>query len=274
MKTKTTFKFFIAALLISLSAAKTKAQIVYVDINPDSTIYVPNVPYYVDASNSFEFNLNNDSIGDFRFDARHYSQQTSYGVILSLLKHNSNLVSGGCTNGGSREDIFFNDTISEKLNWGSSKHIRFDVNGLWYCGLPIGDIYFGLMLLNANDTLYGWVRCSATDYSITIKDYSYNTIPNSYILAGQTILGTDTLTLYNDINVYESNGVLNINLSNTIQAQGVIRLYNNAGVLIESIVINGTYNSMALTGIISGIYVVQVELPTGTVNKQIYLQGN
>ncbi|MDD3875661.1 MAG: hypothetical protein PHT69_03515 [Bacteroidales bacterium] len=43
MKTKTTLLIFTAALLISLFAAKTKAQIVYVDIEPDTTIYVPDV---------------------------------------------------------------------------------------------------------------------------------------------------------------------------------------------------------------------------------------
>jgi len=126
------------------------------------------------------------------------------------------------------------------------------------------------MLLSGNDTLYGWVRCSATNYTITIKDYAYNTIPNSYILAGQTILAAETYTLNNNINIYESQGTLYINLSNAIQAQGAIRLYNNTGMLIKSILINGTNNSMLLSGLASGVYIVQLELPSGMVNKQIY----
>ncbi|MDD3875660.1 MAG: T9SS type A sorting domain-containing protein [Bacteroidales bacterium] len=273
MKTKTTLLILTAALLISLFAAKTNAQIVYTDIDPDTTIYVPNVPYYVDAMNNFEFDINNDSIPDFRFIARNYSYESTYGIMLSLLKRNNNFVSGGCASGGYREDIFINDTIYNNLNWYWIKHIKTTPN-IFDCELPVGDIYFGLMHVKNSDTLYGWVRCTATNNSITVKDYAYNTIPNMSILAGQTELGIGNFAQSTNINIYENSGYLNVSITYPYQTQGHIRIYNQQGALVKAVSINGQQNTIPLAGLAQGIYIVQVATQTEIVNKQIFLQEN
>ena len=265
---------FIVLLALGLNLEQAMTQIVYTDIDPDTTIYVPNVPYNVDASKSYIFDLNNDTIGDFRFIARNYSYSGSYGIILSLMKCNSNLVSGGCADGGIREDIYLYDTISNKLYWNTDKHIRFAVNSLFYCDLPVGDIYFGLMLLNGIDTLYGWVRCSATNNSITIKDYAYSTISDMPILAGQITSGTESLSPSDIISIHENNGFLTVDFSGKIDPNGHINIYNYLGVLVKTERINGLSNLVSLRGLTSGIYIVHVETEDRTVNKKIYIQSN
>jgi len=277
MKTKTTLKIFIAALLISLFAAKTNAQIVYVDIDPDTTIYVPdvsNLPWHPDTSNRFRFDLNDDSIIDYNFHARRYSSGSSKGVILSLVCFNNNLVAGGCAAGGNREDIFLNDTISNLLNWDFAKYIYFNVTNFFYCELPLDDIFFGLMLFVGTDTLYGWARCTATTNSITIKDYAYNTIPNMYILAGQTELGIGNFGQSSNINIFENSGLLYVNITQPAQAQGYIRIYSQQGALIKAVSINGQQNTIPLAGLAQGIYIVQVVTQAEILNKQFFLHGN
>jgi len=274
MKIKTTLKFFIVATLLILNVAKTNAQIVYTDIDPDATIYKPNVQYY-DSIITYPFDLNLDNIIEFYFLARHYFSSGQQGTFLTVNRRfvtcNSCKVSGGCTSFDERNDIFFNDTININLIWGNDASIY---STIIYCALPVGDIYFGLKLVIDTDTFYGWVRCTATDTSITVKDYAYNSTPEMYILAGQTILGNDSLTLSNNINIFQSNNMLHINLSNAIQAQGYIRMFNSTGILLKTVIISGLTNSISLTGISSGIYIIQVETPSAILNKQIFLQGN
>jgi len=279
MKTKTTIKILTAALVIWLSAVKTNAQIVYTDIDLDTTIYEPNVQY-IDSLTYYSIDLNFDSINDFVFVARHYKNQNQEGTELSYnVFFNSCVnckVTGGCTEFGVRNDIYFNDTIYQNLIWDVKMNILFDVFGLgaMYCELPIGDIYIGMKFIKNTNTYFGWVRCSATDTSITIKDYAYNSTPDEYILVGQTVTGNDTLTLKNNINIYESSNTLNIDFSNALLAQGTIKLYNTFGVLLKTVTVNGLNNSLSLTGITQGIYIIRVETPNAILNKQIYLQGN
>jgi hypothetical protein len=65
----------------------------------------------------------------------------------------------------------------------------------------MNDVYFGLKLVVDSNTYYGWVRCDATDTSVTIKDYAYNSIPNGYILAGLTIGGIEDLNKFSNFSI-------------------------------------------------------------------------
>lgn len=276
METKNARKILLIMLLFILASMQAKTQIVYTDINPDTTIFVPNVPYNVDSSNSFIFDLNIDGINDFGFVAKNYFIQYGqpYGQLLDIGSLWSICrVAGGCSDGGIRNDIFFNDSINAEDIWDINQHIRLALSTLgWGCDIPIGDTYFGLKLKVNSDSLYGWVRCSATYNSITIKDYAYNTTPDMYILAGQTSL--NTLNTDNNINIFENNNNLNINLTGFAQPEGTIKMYNNLGILIKSVLINGSHNTISLSGMAAGIYVVQVQTPLGITNNQIFLQGN
>jgi len=282
MKTKTTLKILTAALLISLFAAKTHAQIVYVDIDPDTTIYVPDVAWNIDSAQHYMLDLNNNGIMDFKITAQKYyfySLGPQWGIsqhIISYNYNNSNVnIAGGCATGGFREDINYHDNINSDLSWDYSKYLRFDVKNVDFtCDLPIGDAYFGLMLIENTDTLYGWVRCSATDSSITIKDYAYNTIPNMPILAGQTELGIGNFAPSSNIKIFENNGFLYVNITQPAQAQGYIRIYSQQGALVKADNINGQQNTIHLAGLAQGIYIVQVATQSEIVNKQIFLQGN
>jgi len=277
MKTKNYLKAVLIILLFTVITSQAKSQIVYTDIDPDTTIYVPNVPYNVDSSNRYVFDLNNDAINDFHFLARNYyddSQIPQYGVSLLLGTLANGKISGGCATGGYREDIPFNDTINKNLNWYLYKHILFSVWNIGYsCDLPLGDAYFGLKLIKDTDTLYGWVRCSATNNSITIKDYAYNATPNAIILAGQTTSGINSFTI-NNLNIYESNNGLIVNIYSITNPQGYIRIFNTNGLLIKSDSITGNNNTISLAGIASGIYLIQIEILNNMVNKIMFLHLN
>jgi Secretion system C-terminal sorting domain len=65
------------------------------------------------------------------------------------------------------------------------------------------DKYLALKLIVGTNTYYGWVRLDilASSSSFTIKDYAYESTPNTCIQSGQTVLG---------MNEYSSNTIFSI----------------------------------------------------------------
>ncbi|MDD3875662.1 MAG: T9SS type A sorting domain-containing protein [Bacteroidales bacterium] len=161
------------------------------------------------------------------------------------------------------------------MNWGQVRYFLFLLNDFGStCYLPIGDAYIGLKFIESTDTLYGWVRCTATNNSITVKDFAYNTIPNMPILAGQTELGIGNFAPSSNINIFENSGFLYVNITYPAQAQGYIKIYSQQGALVKADSINGQQNTIPLAGLAQGIYIVQVATQSEIVNKQIFLQKN
>ncbi len=175
--------FIVTALMLSVSA---NAQIVYTDVNPDTTI--ANRIYYLD--------LNNDGTTDDSirlFVSRPYIGECR-GSKVSIFAINGNTVSG------STYPLAMNikDTISSSLTWSASGDLRYirsgdptscpnDTLGYWTNAI---DYYLGLKLIVGTYTYYGWLRMQITVDPLyasgIIKDYAYNSIPNQPILAGQT----------------------------------------------------------------------------------------
>ncbi len=130
MKTKTTLKFFIVAMLLSLHVTKTDAQIVYTDIDPDTTIYLPKVPWNYDSAHHYHLDLNGNDTIDFNITIRHYyyySLGHNYGERLYIVQETDGLVYGACAPGGVREDISTNDTINSDLSWYSIKYLFYEI---------------------------------------------------------------------------------------------------------------------------------------------------
>jgi hypothetical protein len=175
--------FIVTAFMLSVSA---NAQIVYTDVNPDTTI--ANRIYYLD--------LNNDGTTDDSitlFVSRPYIGECR-GSKVSIFAINGNAVAGSTY----PLAMNINDTISSALAWSASGDLRYvqsgdptscpnDTLGYWTNAI---DYYLGLKLIVGTYTYYGWLRMQITVDPLyasgTIKDYAYNSIPNQSILAGQT----------------------------------------------------------------------------------------
>jgi len=277
MKTKTILKILIMLLFVIAATMQVKTQIVYVDINPDTTIFIPNE---IDSTNSFYLDVNNNSVIDFGFHLSKYKSNEQVSTAMSVYAYNyfsggKNKVTMRCEGGTYYPILNFNDTIFRSNYWAGRTNISlFDNMFPFSCNPPIDEFYLGLKFLNNTDTLHGWVRILATNSSITLKDYAYNTIPNMPILAGQTELGIGNFAPSSNINIFENNGFLYINITQPAQAQGYIRIYSQQGALVKADSINGQQNTIPLAGLAQGIYIVQVATQSEIVNKQIFLLGN
>jgi hypothetical protein len=193
--------FIATAMLFSVSA---NAQIVYTDVNPDSTM---NCSVSVLCTKDYNLDLNNDAITDFilttfRVDPPQIGNETISRV--NAIPLNGNAV---------KDTLVYSDTVSIPLqlnavidsnlllnqSWqtSGSQILKNGVYGgslandtTWGLWDSLADYYLGLRLLQSGQTHYGWVRLrvDVTSFyaSLIVKDYAYNSIPNQPILAGQT----------------------------------------------------------------------------------------
>ena len=253
--------FIVTAMMFSTSV---NAQIVYTDVNPDTTI--AGLTYYLD--------LNND--GTIDDSISRFSSRASHGIChesrVSISALDGNAVAS------STYPLAMNlyDTISSGLTWSASGNLRevrsagdvgcpSDTSGNWTNSI---DHYLGLKLIVGTDTYYGWGRMQITVFPFTtsciIKDYAYNSTPNQFILAGDTGLGTT--------GIFENIASLSINLfPNPSTNQLTIALRSNnrkvevtiadiTGKIIYSTTASETQKIEVNTkDFAKGIYVVQIQ---------------
>jgi hypothetical protein len=257
MKKNTLFLF--AFILFSLNGLK--GQVVYTDINPDSTISASVSEqiksYFIDLDNS----------GIYEFELRHFNP----GPGNEDVELQRNFI-------GSQEVIInpdghakvlskFDSINSNTLQWGYDGYGI--LNAPWYGG---GDKYFGFRFKISGQWHYGWARVNipSDHLSFTIKDYAYNQTPNIPIYAGQTSengiinpldLGKNVISIYPN----PASGIYQLNLNFKPNCSYRIEIYNSAGKMIWSDNLYETEQLIDISSQPEGIYSVVL-----IVNEKIY----
>ncbi len=177
--------------ILFLSVLTTNAQIVYTDVVPDAII---------SGSGSYSLDLNNDGAGNFTLTVG--SGITHCGFYEGH-ESSADATSEGeskiAKSGNYPTALHELEVIDNSLTWSGFSYqiLRFVESGTFsFCNLSYGnwsglnDHYLGLKMVSSGKTYYGWARLSvnvsAFAASITIKDYAFNSNPDSSILAGQT----------------------------------------------------------------------------------------
>jgi hypothetical protein len=251
MKTKTKFLKKTASLccvlVLFIFNSKLYSQIIYTDIIPDAT---PNATYPLD--------LNNDSITDFliQFDA---------GDKVMCKPQNNNAYSGNFVAGVHLPWAFSatNSICPSLATW-------YDANnpGTMALGTSTGywvgasNKYLALKLIKGTNTYYGWARLDilSTSTSFTIKDYAYQSSPNTCIQSGQIILGVNENTDKNIFSVVPNP----FNSSTTIQTNrnlqnASLTIYNCSGETLKQVKnISGQTVSLTRDNLKSGLYFISL----------------
>ena len=183
--------FIATAMLFSASA---NAQIVYTDVNPDTTINTNGGVYALD--------LNNDGITDFNitFNTTTIPQGTNRYIRITPLGANK---VGNDLSYPYPSALSINTLIdSSSSSWLGNANQSL-ISRIWFIPWPRGgsplwqnrgnwngasDKYIPLQLDVSSQKYYGWARLDVATIaaSFTVKDYAYNSIPNQSILAGDT----------------------------------------------------------------------------------------
>lgn len=194
------YAFIIAMMFISV----TNAQIIYTDVNPDSTVTRTTL-----GTNTYSLDINNDGIVDFNINAlRTFGCGGMFHLYskVSVKTLGSNQIAIKDTIGSGYDNpalaLNLND-IEQYQIWdttGSANGILLS-NAVCYKGVwsPATDKYLGIKLISGGNAYYGWIRLqvsmASSIPSFILKDYAYNSIPNQPIHAGETSCTTSTVSL-------------------------------------------------------------------------------
>ena len=248
----------IAATLFSLTIVKS--QIVYVDIDPDTTIHVPNEVISDTSASYYYLDINNDVVVDYWFVSKTIQSITYLGVYLRRADSLENKTVGGCVPPGVN-DYYFGDTINNSLNWVNTSTFSWRQDmGSYNCFPPTNDVIIGLRFYIGSEVHFGWVRCFAQDSSVTVKDYAYNAVAGEAILTGQMVSLPELNSFNENINCIVSNGSLFIKTrQNNIDGFNV-KIFNMAGSMVINKDISGSNASIDISFMQPGIYLLEAEI--------------
>ena len=222
------------------------SQIIYTDII-DAT---PSATYPLD--------LNNDSIDDFLI-------QFDLADKLMCKPLNNNAYSGDLVGG-----IYLPWALSSSTNICDSLMTWYDTSklGTMAWGSSIGkwigetDKYLALKLIVGTNTYYGWARLdvAATSSSFTIKDYAYESTPNTCIKSGQIDLGINENTSKTIISIFPNPFITSTTLQTIDNLKNAsLTICNSYGQIVKQVKnITGTTISLTRDTLQSGIYFIRL----------------
>lgn len=271
------------------------AQMQYVDVSPDVTIFSGGTPAY------YTMDLNGDSAPDVYFGMISGSQTGSFyssgisatafywlyfggGLGLASISSNGNALMQA-TN-GAFYDVSALSTVNGigpsasnfvgqtgRMNLKQSTYFTWNSGSNTFFGGPNtngsfndnNDHYVGIRFkIGANDH-YGWIRVNGDDGNqLIIKDYAYELTPNAAV----------TSVIENVINVDITNydNKLYIKANDIDITGGKIELTNLAGQVVESFDINSNQEVINLDGYTQGVYLVTLKITEGVKVEKIYVR--
>lgn len=265
----------ILACIILLFAKSLFSQIIYTDIEPDASTTLD--PMIMSVNGVVDINFDNDTIKEFDFRWDDYSS-IGYGYfshITNPTNNHSMWLSGSYNsyNAGYLQVVNENELIGPNLQsgmWGVTTPDPIIADSENNTFQELGDKYIGVQINLNGNIHYGWIRVSFDENkTLTIKDYAYQSLPNTAILAGASqdiiaqsveIDGENGVTSV--INTQSLQMVSNV-LPTNASVQNIIWSVNNGS---GSATIN---NSGLLTATSSGTVVVKGIVQQTTVSDTI-----
>ncbi len=284
-------KIFSALIITAMMySASANAQIIYTDVNPDSTMYTA-----VDiGSNDYNLDLNNDGNNDFTLKARANAINTtpytkSKSVLAAPLNGNAVSVNSNTLpiplqfNAVINSNLLFNQPLPPlPLGWITLKDTVFSTSlggsstGLWN---NLSDYYLGLRLLQSGQTYYGWVRLrvdvTSTYASLIVRDYAYNSIPNQPILAGQTVVtGVNENSFASSISLYPNPAPNQLTITLGSSTKNIeVTIADITGKIIYKTTSTDTQKLEVNTSeFAAGIYVVQIQTGDFIATKKLVIE--
>jgi len=191
-------KSSLAKKLASYSALA--AAVLAIDKTADAQIiYTPVKPAFVGSDTTYNLDLNNDGIVDFKIVQTHatfFNSGTNYsfsahgGEYLGAVAMSSNALIGKPFYYGSAINAnnvgFYGWAKGQSFEYGKWREwgndgTSFNSGGPWNFNQDTA--YVPLKLVDNGNTYYGWVRLYAGSFTVT--GYAYNSVPDSGIYAGQ-----------------------------------------------------------------------------------------
>lgn len=278
MKKKTTpnslekkIKAYSMAAVAAMAAQPATAAVVYTDIDPDTTFTGVNGDYLLD--------LNGDGVDDFNLQFTVGSASRSVRIYPSV---------GNEVLGSGNSSFFYpfalslNDPISAAQSaWnGTANGGYLTLAWLYTTGGSYGnwfgasDKYLGLRFQVGGNWHYGWCRLDidATCTYMTVKDYAYDSSPNTAIAAGnQGQVGMNKHLLPAEIDIFAFDRILTVDLKDVALNNANLSLISINGQEVLNSAITGNRMQFALGELKKGLYLATLRSEKGILTRKIYI---
>ncbi len=266
-------KYSAAAGAAVLAVGSTQAQIVYTDVNPD----------FIHGGNEIQagLDLNNDGTADFAIASIDTTVAAQNNALIETTLV-APLVTGneiaGIVPTSFNYALALNSgtAINSTTNWiADTCTMAYRVNGAspydeqWN---GVTDKYLGLKFLIGGNTHYGWARLDCLGDTWTLKDYAYDATANAPINAGAMVASVETMdleSLVHFINQPNNSVLVRINAPLT---NGEIKVVSMSGQIVSSINITSDAETIDMSGLSAGIYMINVISAEGTITKKMVVR--
>lgn len=267
------------------AASAANAQIVYTDITPDQV---------VNAGGSYMLDMNNNASPEFAISCVNINSSFSgFSVVGTGVTVTTIGTAEAMANAGSSLPINYVDAlnfgapINNTQNFmaatgGSSQSFLMmaasgTIGGIipFTAGPWLGqsDKYMGVRFPILSATHYGWARLSvnAGASQFTIKDYAYNGTASTAIFAGDNASAISE-NLRDDMNMFISNGQLNINVLKSNLTNGTVKILNINGQEVATFNLNDASGKFDVSTFAAGVYVITVSFDQGMATEKLFIQ--
>ncbi len=285
---------FIATVI--LFSASANAQIIYTDINPDTTIIRTRLNQRGSVSIEHNIDFNNDGIPDLKFTLissmitgfpPQWIGYTAGRILATPLNGSAILMDSS----GYPAKMNLNDIISANANWDTTAYQIIFQNllsngsttttytGNWNTATSG---FLGLRVIAGGQTHYCWIQMNAeafasgtTAATLTLMDYAYNSIPSQPILSGQTFAtGIHENSFASSINLFPNpaNNYFTIALGSS-KKNVEVDIADITGKIIYTTTANETNKLEVNTGeFAEGIYIVQIQSGEFIATKKLIIK--
>ncbi|MCH8902928.1 MAG: T9SS type A sorting domain-containing protein [Bacteroidetes bacterium] len=283
LKTKLAAYSSIAGALIAVSGS-AEAKVVYTDINPDLTFNT--------NLDTFKLDLDNNAVLDFMINLKINSAAGFFGNSVTASPLAANAINASTTTITISTKVYVrktpyamiaNDPIGSAQMWQTAASqflalsfkvpLNFGTAGNWPGAT---DKYLGLKFDIGGQTHYGWARLtiSATAISFTIKDYAYEDIADTVILAGDTgaLTSVSLPKIEELVSAYSFGNRIFLNLA-AVEGNRSVEVFDIKG---RQVYRNDKISSdeiITIDDANGGLYIVKVTLNGSVLTRKLFLKS-
>jgi len=251
------------------------AQIIYTDVDPDQTC---------NGNCTYNLDLNNDGVTDFQLQTTAGTSCGGHpGNSVHVLPDTFNRIVNSNAYPAKLDTsilISLNSSWNPALTQILSAHFWMpNYNGgchevSFNHWVNASDGYLGLEINVAGQYYYGWAQLSVGLGTVTIRDYAYNSISDSSILAGDSGIPLVILNPLskNIFSVFPNPGSNKITLSFSSSEKKQIKITNTLGQIVFAEEINSAREEIDVSEFPAGMYVVSVQTATHKIERKFLKQ--
>ncbi|PCJ28806.1 MAG: hypothetical protein COA97_00240 [Flavobacteriales bacterium] len=278
---KKILKYMSASAAVLATGASATGQIIYTDVIPDAVVAGQGLSVNIDVNNDLTDDFIAAVVGNTTVNAA-VAVPFATGTACAGGNVQNEIMGTMPSNYDYVSRLSLNDPISATGPWMGTNCVQGTMgyyviaNGSspysenWNNGVTDG--YMGLKFESGGNIYYGWARfdVSADQLTLTLKDYAYESTPNTMIPAGAMPVGISE-NITSQITFFNSNNIITLKADNEL-TNGVMKIISTTGQIVKEIKLVSGNQQIDLSELAGGLYVANITFNEGVMTRKITIK--